>query len=261
MIRKIFSLILFCQIVSGCTENRASFYIQDMKVPTEECVIPADKSATYYSWGIWDIGLLGAYHVHPLTINDMTSSKKLNPLAAESNLIQVDGAWVTVMDLNDNELSGESFVPSPCTVEPEGGATSMDFETITKDMYSRISDLSPGVLYRVNDLCTSPVKSTIILRIKVTGVTAGGQNVETPYFYFPVTVCCGCLVYFPSDTWDESIGSYNCHSSESTTTEKICFLDFQDGPVDCRLCAGYNSTLCDPATPIGTFCNPWLFCP
>jgi hypothetical protein len=264
MIRRIFLSSLIAMALAGCTENRASFYVQDMKLPTDECEIPADKNATYYSWGTWDIGLTGAYDVHPLVINNMTSSMRLNPLSAESNLIQVDGAWVTVMDINDNELTGETFVPSPCTVEPEGSSTAMSFQAINYTSYDSLAGF--GLIPNRSSLCSLvacgqlPSTATLVLRISVVGVTAGGQDMETPYFYFPISVCCGCLVYFPNDVWDVTLNDYNCHSAESATTETPCGWDFQDGSVDCRLCAGHNPVLCDPATLLGTFSNPWLYC-
>jgi hypothetical protein len=255
MTGKILLSSLLALALAGCVDNRASFFVQDMKVPTEDCSIPAERDASYYSWGYWDIGLTGEYHVHPLVVNNMTSSTRLNPMAAESSLVQVDGAWVTIMDSSDNELRGETFVPSPCEVDPEGSSTAMDFQAITYDIYSDLA--GAGLLLEWSDLCAQAVTSNLVLRIQVVGITAGGQDMETPYFYFPITVCCGCMVYFPSETWDDALvpPTYKCHGSEITTTQSLCWVG-QDWDVDCRVCAGNNPSLCDPSR--AGFINPWL---
>ena len=54
--RLFLSFFVALLLISGCVENRASFFVQDMKLPTDECVIPSDRDATYYSCGTWDLG-------------------------------------------------------------------------------------------------------------------------------------------------------------------------------------------------------------
>lgn len=252
--RLFLSFFVALMLLSGCVENRASFFVQDMKLPTDDCVIPGDRDATYYSWGTWDVGLNSAYQVHPLVVNEMTSSLLLNPTGAESNSIQVEGAWVSLLDQGDTELVEESFVYSPCTVYPEGGATAMNFKAIELDVYNRLAEIYSGALSDSNVLCRTAATSTIVIRIRVIGMTSGNKEVETPYFYFPITVCCGCTVYFPADAFDEILGVHDCVSDEGAETDPPCFLG-QDKNVDCRICAGNAPALCSPTDDY--FANPW----
>jgi hypothetical protein len=257
--RLFLSFFVALLLISGCVENRASFYVQDMKVPTDECVIPADRDATYYSWGTWDVGLSGSYQVHPLVVNEMSSSLNLNPTGAESNTIQVEGAWVSLLDSGDTELVEESFVYSPCTVFPEGGATAMNFKALDLDTYDTLAGFYPGSLVSSLTLCDPRLGgtlSTIVIRIRVVGMTTGNKEVETPYFFFPLTVCCGCTVYFPADAFDEIEGVHDCISDEGGETDPPCFLG-QDKNVDCRICAGNAPALCSPTDDY--FANPWYY--
>jgi hypothetical protein len=254
--RLFLSFFVALLLISGCVENRASFYVQDMKVPADECVIPADRDATYYSWGTWDLGLSASYQVHPLVVNELSSSLKLNPTGAESNTIQVEGAWVTLMNEQDTELAGEGFVYSPCTVFPEGQATAMNFPAIDLDTYNTLAEYYPGSLVGSGTLCDPRQggTSTIVIRIRVVGMTTGNKEVETPYFFFPITVCCGCTVFFPADAYDEILHMHDCVSDEGGETDPPCFLG-QDKNVDCRVCAGNVPALCSPTDT--NFSNPW----
>lgn len=251
----ILSFLVALLLVTGCAENRASFFVQDMKVPTDECVIPADRDATYYSWGTWDIGIRSNYYVHPLVINEMTSSVRLNPNSAESNLIQVEGAWVSLLDTSDNELIDEFFIYAPATVNPEGGSTAMNFPVVDSELYNYLAGAYSGILLDSSVLCGSRTTSNIVARVRIKGVTSGNKDIDTPYFFFPITVCCGCLVYYPPDAWDAATGMHLCLDVEgSTETDVPCFAG-QDKDIDCRVCAGNSPPLCAPSSDL--FINPW----
>ena len=257
MISRLFlSLLVLLLLMTSCTENRASLYVQDMKVPTDECFIPADKDAAYYSWGTWDVGLSSTYQVHPLLVNEMTSSLTLNPNAAETNSVLVEGAWVTLLDETDTELVAPSFVYSPCTVEPEGSSTAMNFTAVTAEDYNTLAGIYGGTLHTRYDMCHAEDRytSTIVIRIRIVGKTTGDRDIDTPYFYFPITVCCGCTVFFPPDAFDSNVGLHDCLGEEGTETDPPCFLG-QDRNIDCRQCAGNIPELCAPTED--SFINPW----
>jgi hypothetical protein len=79
----------------------------------------------------------------------------------------------------------------------------------------------------------------IIARIKVLGTTLGGQEIESAEFDYPITICNGCLVSYPTESLDpegmECIGGDSMGAPMAT----VCSLG-QDAPVDCSLCAGVN---------------------
>jgi hypothetical protein len=252
--RLLLSLLVLLLLMTSCTENRASLYVQDMKVPTDECFIPGDKDAAYYSWGTWDVGLGYSYQVHPLLVNEMSSSLTLNPNAAETNSVLVKGAWVALLDATDTELIAPVFVYSPCTVEPEGSSTAMNFTAVNAATYDTLAGIFRGTLTGIYDLCHTRTTSTLVIRIRIVGKTTGDRDIDTPYFYFPITVCCGCTVFFPPDAFDSIVGLHDCLGEEGTETEPPCFLG-QDKNVDCRQCAGNFPELCAPTSE--TFDNPW----
>lgn len=253
-LRNLFSGVLIILTMITCMENRSSFFIQDVKMPDDECVVSSDRDATYTTSGIWDIGMRGNYVVHPLVVNEMSSSKSLNPLMAQTNYVQIYGAWVTPLSPEDkSQLYSKYYISAPATVSPEGGAVSLSFTGIYTSVYDFISGIDPQRYPTRSDLCANSISTTLLLRIKVVGKTTGGKDIETPYFYFPVTICCGCLVYFPPDAYDPETGMHNCLSGGSTE-EKIC-LPGQNNYIDCRACAGNNPQMCSPTS--SGFRNPW----
>ncbi|MEZ4406703.1 MAG: hypothetical protein R3A52_09525 [Polyangiales bacterium] len=84
----------------------------------------------------------------------------------------------------------------------------------------------------------------LIVRILAFGHTLGTGQVETPTFDFPVNVCCGCLVNFPTDA-DTPDMVYPGPDCTNGTAAIGCNIG-QDAPVDCRLCSGTNATFCQP---------------
>jgi len=241
-------------LLASCAENRSSFYIQDNKAPTDDCTIPSDKGAAFIGKGIWDLGLTATYHVHPLVVNQMSSSVKLNPVSAETSIVLVEGAWVTLESVDEVEYT-KIFVASTASVEPEGGTTSMDFEAMNEFYLSQfLPGLSGGTVNSVDDLRAEPKTVDIILKIQIVGKTTGGSSIKTPSYLFPLKLCAGCLVYFTPEAWDEEAATFNCHSTTSAVGSP-CMLG-QDKDVDCRTCGGNNPSMCDPSMP--TFSNPWF---
>ena len=47
MLLKIILSFVFILAVSGCAENRSSFFIQNMVVPSDECVVSNDRESQF----------------------------------------------------------------------------------------------------------------------------------------------------------------------------------------------------------------------
>ncbi|MFH1435030.1 MAG: hypothetical protein ABIJ56_04860 [Pseudomonadota bacterium] len=246
MLLKIILSLVFILALSGCAENRSSFFIQNMVVPSDECTVSSDRESLFSTWGLWDIGVAARWVARPLLLNEMEDSSKLNPMASQTNYIQVDGAWVALLDEEENVLFDEYFVHAPVTVYANGGSTALVFPAVDFDLYDSVSGLWGGTMYSIDQLCSSPIMSKILLRIRVTGVTSGGTDVETPYFLFPVQVCCGCSIYYPPDAM--------C-TEEAKGGDDVPCQPGQDGWTDCRQCVEAIPELCDPFDD--DFSNPW----
>lgn len=231
---------LFFLSVCACED---SFFIQDMKYPNGSCTIPSERDAPFYVEGTWDIGISYAYHVHPL-------------LVADTKDLEIDGAWVSILDTEENTLFDEYYVHAPCSILPETRTAGMSFEAINSELYDSIAGLWGDFmgLFTIDELCEHQVRSKILLKIRVEGSSYYG-DVETPHFLFPVTVCCGCLVFYPVEAWDELAGNYDCAEVSRGWDDYPCFLG-QDRKVDCSMCFGTIPELCDPQSE--EFINPWF---
>jgi len=78
---------------------------------------------------------------------------------------------------------------------------------------------------------------------------------DTTPFHFPITVCCGCLITFPTDSVLASSTVPNCDHGAPVPGLADCALG-QDHPVDCRSCAADHPELCQPRgySPNGATC-------
>ncbi len=86
----------------------------------------------------------------------------------------------------------------------------------------------------------------------VQGTTNGGLAVESPEFYFPVDLCCGCLLSCPPEANDpEGADPGNFCDSDDELTERTCVLG-QDSAMDCRLTRGSG----DGFLLFASQCNP-----
>lgn len=234
-------LLVLAAVFWGCTDNRQSFFVRDIKIPSEEdCIVQSDRNTPFRPYGLLDLAFGGGYFLHPLIENAMTSSEKLSPVTAESNRIAVTGAEVSIELENGTPITGEPFfVATSALVEP-GGVTATSFEAIP------YGSLSPD---------TVTAGEVILIRFRMLGVTGGGKEVDTPRFTFPVYTCAGCLVYFPPEAWDEredGTACYNCCDIGSGGDMTVPCNPGQDDWVDCRLCSGGWEDLCwDPRCPCG----------
>jgi len=220
-------LIALVAVEAGCTDNRATFFVRDIKVPTDECLLQSDRNAPYRSSGVLDLAIRDNYILTPLMENAMTSSTKLNPTSAESNRIQVSGAQVRIGLEDGTDVSGgDFFINVSAMIEP-GGVTSVGFTGIP-------SGYMAGV----------PAGSVVIVEFRMLGTTQGGKEVDTPWFAFPVTTCEGCLVFFSPESWDDVDDCYDCNSvGTGGDISQPCWIG-QDELVDCRLCASINPGVC-----------------
>lgn len=237
-LERFLGLLVLAAIFAGCTDNRQSFFVRDIKIPSEEdCIVQSDRNTPFRPYGLLDLAFGGGYFMHPLLENAMTSSEKLSPVTAESNRISVTGAEVSIELENGTPITDEPFFAATSAIVEPGGVTATSFEAIPLGMLTedRVS-----------------VGDVILIRFRMLGVTGGGKEVDTPRFTFPVYTCGGCLVYFPPEAWDSDRECYDCCDVGSGGDMTIPCNAGQDQWVDCRLCAGGWESLCwDDDCPCG----------
>jgi len=239
-LRLVVSGALVCALLSGCAENRASFFVQLIKAPNTECIVESSEDGTYLTSGILDLAYRRSYTLTPLMRNQLTARGDNESFISESNGIQVEGANVQLFlgPVAEGTPFGEVFSPARTYVHPENVAASV-FEAFggraMEQFLSVRGDANGDGEATDEELRDLNYTDQITINVSMIGTTNGGQSVETPYFAFPVNLCYGCLTDCSVETIDETVDGAGFCSDTSAPSEIPCFLG-QDQGIDCRLC-------------------------
>lgn len=221
----------------GCAENRASFFIQQVNIPSDDCVVDASEDGTYRTAGVLDVAFRDNYTLTPLVHNQLSPTAAPESLVVETNGIQISGANIHIWQGALPEgamLTPEFYQPASSYVAPQG-LTSSSFvvvpeiaiEALLRHVYgSDPNQLGFADLMGLDELIT--------VGVTVLGITNGNQDVQTPEFYFPIRVCFGCLVYCPNESGDLENGIPLCEN-EDPPEGGTCLFG-QDQSIDCRWC-------------------------
>lgn len=245
----------------SCENNAASVFIRQMNAPVaagQVCTIPFEPNAQRVSEGIMDVGIRDDYLVNPLMQSALIATANPNSGRVETNGANIEGFVIELRDGSpDGPLIEVPFSVYQSTHIPAsfGGTPSFGVSTIQV--------IPPGIGQRLrNDVCVvdrqgvtseCPVPrirervKRIIVRLTAFGRTQGAIPIETPTFDFPVNVCCGCLLQFPSDANlpDMLWPGPDCNSGIALQGPGLC-QPGQDFLLDCRQCASSNPEFCQP---------------
>lgn len=233
---------------SACAHNDASIVVREVIAPPQPqngvCTYTADPTQAVISSGVLDVGLLAAYTPEILVANQMIARNDNVNLKSETARVTLQGAVVHVDDTSGNEINSFTSLSSGFVDPASGGTPGFGAMAVTL-IDPKTSAAMAGSL---------PTLGTkrVVAHFTVFGQTAGGDDIESDEFQFPIDVCKGCLVTFPADSEDPVKAATekkpNCAaafgSSGSSTTTVPCVIG-QDQIVDCRLCQG--RAVCDPS--------------
>lgn len=225
---------------TSCVENDSSFFIYGvMDVNSTQCLAHPDSTAVLLAAGTLDRAFANGYEAAILVGSHLTQRGSREKLRTETSRLSITGAHMTLYGTN---------------------STAIEFDTPATGLVNPASGTDPGLaavfarLVRYEDMAKLGDDGQIIARIRILGTTLGGQDIESGDFDYPITLCTGCLVRYPSDALDPV--TLTCDAATSTTTtsnENICFLG-QDASFPCTYCAAYNDVCLDPTK--NKFLNP-----
>jgi len=205
----------------GCTETNSTIFIRQVQVPDpdDQCIVRADPAALFTGHGFLDTALGdGAYQATVLVGNQMIRRGDEDTLRTETARVQLYEAEIEVFDyagglLNEYTMPVSGFADPATGTEPGWGlvgATLVDAGSASA--------------------AAGGSGQTVVTRVKLYGVSLGGEEVETAPWDFPVFVCSNCLACVEPDTCEDD-------------RLEVCNLG-QDASPDCRVV--------DPDHP----CNP-----
>jgi hypothetical protein len=217
-------------LVSGCVDNDSSLFVLGV-IDTNQstCVAKADTTSAMLAAGVMDTEFTKSYTAALLVGNQLTQQGSTDQVRTETSRISLRGAEVTLTSLNGQTVYG--------FVDPSSGDTPSYAAMFVNIIPAGIPGLSQTV---------------VLAKIRVFGNTLGGKSITSSELDFPITVCQGCLVQYPSSADNPTAGStaYMCTDSASTTTSTTtdvepCVLG-QDEPFSCTLCSSSHKLCADP---------------
>jgi hypothetical protein len=235
--------VLAAAALAGCEEP---VLIQQMQLPTYApggCSVSSDPARGRLDRGVLDVALRTSYAARPLYRNPLSQTVIVSGVVVEIHESAPEGPLVgppftvyqTVTlpaeDVNPGYLAAETeIIPTQVGAALRSAVCQLERPTAT----------CPASI-------TSSVDRLLLVKLIAFGESSSGSEFETPPFMFPVRVCCGCLVTFPTEARaPESVHrSPNCDQGAATPGPANCAVG-QDVSVDCRLCSTSNP-FCQPA--------------
>ncbi len=224
-------------MVLGCADNNESLYIMGNAVPDSACRLVANENMDRRGSGSLDIVMGTKYIMHALIKNDMPSSLKMNSFTEkdgrmEAHHIFLKKATITytydpriiLPGLDTREVLTSGFVSAA------GGLAVVDIEIISPDMAQRFATKLPS-----RDTDNPEPRATMTVDVQVIGETGDGTEVKSNVFTYPITICRGCLLMFPTEADNPNSPNFDCDLLSGSLDDEPCNIG-QDDPVDCRLC-------------------------
>lgn len=222
---------------SGCADNNSMLFVRGVVASdAASCTPKADPTNTYLAYGTLDTAFRTTYTGFLLVGNQLVARGSRTQLRTEPNRVTIRGAVVSISNPAQSGGPFEFSTQATGFIDPASGDT---------PGYGLVAvDLIPGTAnVQVGGQPYLPSNGEVIVNVSVYGDTLGGTSVSSSTLTFPLQICYGCLVSFPSDALDPTIKT---RCTGDTPTTQPCNIG-QDSRVDCRLCEG-NPACVPPAS-------------
>jgi hypothetical protein len=229
-------------MIPACAHDDATMFIRGVQAPPTAggnggvCIYTPDPTASLLSQGQVDAALTTSYTPVVLVGNQLVSRGSVDEVRAETSRVNIQGAFVKVVDPADGSVVMDNTVLTSGTIDPGAGNTpSWASFAVTLMNQKALAHFDPGAVGAPSKIAISYVK--------VYGQTLGGVSVETNEFQFPIYVCHGCLVSIPAGAAATKYCEGGSSGTTSTDVKEPCVAGW-DQAVDCTLC--YPNPVCDP---------------
>lgn len=221
-------------LTAGCTDlggNPQALSIRYNTLVSSQTQCQVRAGATQMrSWGVMDIGIANSYWFFPQILNQLPLSSTVTGLSSEQQRLEANDVQIVGAEIHyDGGQLGDAldpvFVPASGVVAPQ-------------ETWPAVLPIIPperGNVLRANAMAASGGEfgdycyegEVIIAKIRIIGLLTDNTEIRSNEFWFPITVCYGCLAYRPPGA--------DCTRLEEQLRNIPCFPGQDDG-VDCRLC-------------------------
>lgn len=235
-------------LIPGCADNNSSLFVVGViAVDKTTCVAKADNTADRLPGGIMDVAFTQSYVGVVLVGNQLTERGSREQLRTETSRVALRGAEVTLTTFDGKTLGNYSTVGTGFVDAASGDVPSyaaMSVNIIPSALGSNPTLLAAG---------------GVVAKIRVFGDTLGNTAVTSSELDFPIRICEGCLVNYPSSANDpnSAVGAYKCTTAatDAQSTDLPPCVVGQDDSFPCTACSA-TLPLCRDPTQNPSYATP-----
>jgi hypothetical protein len=236
----------------GCVDSESMIFIRQVNLPISGgssaggCVTEANPQGPFISHGTLDVAFRREYIAGLVVGSQIVSRGNKAQIKTETSRVRIEGIEARLEDANGAIAWGPHTIPATGFIDPAVDITPsygiVDGTLVGNDFGAKVALILQSDASRTGRHFTSVSK--------VFGHTLGSQAVESGEFRFPITMCYGCLIFYPSEANDPKVTpTPNCDLPQATgsSTDLGCSPG-QDEMIDCRVCkATYpGDPICEP---------------
>lgn len=233
---------------SGCVENDSTLFILGVfDLAATQCLADPNADAVVLATGVLDRAFARSYSAALLVGSHLTQRGSRENLRTETSRLSLEGAHVTVFGTGGGSVSFDTLAAG--LVHPASG-TDPGLATVFAQLI-RPEDLGDP---NAGDFGIVGEEGQVVVRVSVFGTTLGGQEIESGDYDFPILICNGCLIDYPTEAsnpdTDPALG-YRCDpAAQIDSNTSFCYFG-QDERVPCTTCAATSEICRNPSA------NPW----
>jgi len=234
---------------SGCVDVESMIFIRQVNLPVEtgnQCIVEPNPQGPFISHGTLDVAFRQEYIAGLVVGSQIVSQGNLTRLRTETSRVRIEGVEARLENASGGLVWGPHTIPATGFIDPSSGTSPsygvVDATLVGADFGAKMATQLAADASRSGRHYTSISK--------VFGHTLGNQAVDSGEFHFPITICFGCLIYYPAEANDPKVApNPNCDLPQSTGTAlAVGCTPGQDEMVDCRVCKATYPTaaICEP---------------
>ena len=261
-------LLLLLSLVA-CQDTEVGMQIVNIRPFDVENCQASDSEDIFLVSGIVDIALRDNYIVNPIVRNNLADVTQQKGLQASDARIATNGIVLKSAEIEYSPLDGIAgtipttrVIPLSGTVSEESSLLLFNFPLIESEVMEALR--SSDTFFLIDEGTARPKRTsvTLLTSIRIKGETLDGRATESEPFLFPVEVCNGCMITFPSDLIEDRNGRLVCATEppvaatmagDSTVATCPGLVGIDGLSTNCLDCQGYavntfSRQLCQPVT-------------
>jgi hypothetical protein len=221
------SLVSFvlCALSFGCAPSNPGLTIEGVLVPSDTCEYTS--SSAFLVEAVLDtnpdvstaIRPGGVRYVAVLRVGNhlVNNANRVYPIMADPNVITIESAEVEVLNTDGSQFAFSDGLPNPFRVTATGSIPSTSSNE--PQIGLSVAEVLPA---QYGAALAGLPSGTIILSIRVIGVTSGGSALTSGRTLLPVRLCNGCMFQCTVDGMGAPISVPSCTPGQDAVTGLAC---------------------------------------